>query len=737
MRRWLENAFLPRGPRSMHPDAARDRRDLPPRTGHTRWLRRLAAALTACLLLVCTAWGGFEMALSRLPPPPLAAAEKVSVTVLDRNDRLLRAFTTADGRWRLPLTHTDVDQRYLEILFAFEDRRFYEHGGVDVVALARAALQFVLHGRIVSGGSTLTMQTARLLDERHDRTISGKLAQILRAVQLERRLTKQQILDLYLRLAPFGGNIEGVRAAALAYLGKEPARLSIAEAALLVALPQSPEARRPDRHPEAARTARARVLERAVAGGAISKAEAIRASAERIPTRRREFPMLAPHLAEAEVAAFPGRPIHRLSIDRDSQRALQELVSQRAQLLGDHLSAALLAIDHTTGEVIAHVGSPGYLDTDRFGAIDMTAALRSPGSTLKPVVYGLGFERGLIHPETLIEDRPARFGSYRPENFDESYRGTVTIREALGASLNVPAVRVLDALGPDLFIGRLRRTGAEPVLPDAARPNLAVGLGGLGLTLRDLAGLYASLAQGGRYVALTHRKGEAAQRTLSGEIAGDARKALLSPVAAWYITDILKDAPAPANARSGRIAYKTGTSYGYRDAFAIGYDGRYCIAVWVGRPDGASTPGLIGRTAAAPILFDAFSRLAVTRSPLPKAPRGALRVSGAELPANLKRFDDRAPADGSNSPFQRAPLAIAFPPDRAELEVLNGAAPDPLPLKAEGGTLPLTWLIDGNPIPSKPHRRDVLWQPRGPGFARVSVIDAEGRVDRVTVRLRQ
>lgn len=703
----------------------------------SRWLRRVGILSIATIGLAVAAWAGFEAALSGMTPPPLKSAAEVSVTVVDRDDRLLRAFTTADGRWRLPATNQDVDQRYLAMLLAFEDRRFYEHGGVDILALGRAALQLAMHRRIVSGASTLTMQTARLLDQRHDRTLQGKFAQILRAIQLERQLSKNEILNLYLRLAPFGGNIEGVRAAALAYFGKEPSRLSLGQAALLVALPQSPEARRPDRFASAARQARDRVLERATAAGVITPAEAARARSEKVPTKRRQFPMLAPHLAEAEVASFPQRTVHRLTIDRDRQRALQTLIAERAKLLGDRLSAALLAIDHNTGEVIAHVGSPGYLDGDRFGALDMTGALRSPGSTLKPVVYGLGFERGIAHPETLIEDRPSRFGGYRPENFDEIYLGTITIREALASSRNVPAVRVLDELSPDLLVGRLRRAGASPVLPDAARPSLAIALGGVGLTLRDLAGLYASLAQGGRHVVLSHRKGEASQRMLTGAVARDKAKSLLTSVAAWYVTDILKDAPAPDNARSGRIAYKTGTSYGYRDAFAIGYDGRYTIAVWVGRPDEASTPGLIGRTAAAPILFDAFSRMSVKREPLPKAPVGAIRLNGPELPPNLQRFARFSVADQSGSSFHRDPLAISFPPDRSEVEVVAGADPDPLPLKAEGGALPLTWLIDGRPIRSAPHRRDAQWQPAGPGFVKVSVIDAEGRVDRVTVRLRQ
>ncbi len=699
--------------------------------------RRLAVALLILAVLPGIAWGAFEWALSSLPPPPLSNAAEVSVTVLDRNDRLLRAFTTKPGRWRLPVSHAEIDQRYLAMLLAFEDRRYWRHAGVDVPALGRAALQLIANGRVISGASTLTMQAARLLDQRHDRTLSGKLLQILRAVQLERRLSKTEILDLYLRLAPFGGNIEGIRAASLAYFGKEPKRLSVAQSALLVALPQSPEARRPDRYAANARRARDRVLARAVRTGVIKTAEAERALAEAVPSHRHPFPMLAPHLAETEVAAHPDRTIHQLTIDRGIQATLQSLLAERTKLLGERLSAALLAVDHVTSEVIAHVGSPEYLSGDRFGAIDMTSAVRSPGSTLKPIVYGLGFERGLAHPETLIEDRPARFGAYRPENFDNTYRGTVTIREALGASLNVPAVRVLDRLGPDLFIGRLRRAGANPRLPIAAKPSLAVGLGGLGMTLRDLTSLYASLAQNGRHVSLTHQKGAAAQKVLSGKIAGNARRQLLSPVAAWYITDILKDAPAPENARRGRIAYKTGTSYGHRDAFAVGYDGRHTVAVWVGRPDGASTPGLIGRTAAAPILFDAFARLISRRVPLPKPPVGTLRVSGAELPPNLKRFDRAIGMNQASATFHENPLLISFPPDRSELELITSEGEELLPLKAEGGVLPLTWLVDGRPIPSEPHRRQTLWRPGGPGFAQLSVVDAEGRVDRVTVRLRQ
>ena len=702
-------------------------------------LRWFAFALCGGAVAVGAGAVTLYVAVERLGPPKLDKVHDVSTIVLDRHDQLLRAFTTTEGRWRLPVAPDKVDERYLAMLMAFEDKRFYAHPGVDARALMRAAWQLVHNGHIVSGGSTLTMQVARLIEGRHERTASAKLKQILRALQLERHLTKQEILALYLRLAPFGGNIEGVRAASLTYFAKEPRRLSIGEAALLVALPQSPESRRPDRNPETARAGRNRVLERMAQAGVISQAEATRAHGEPVPHGRRAFPKFAAHLAETEVLAARKKSVHRLTIDRGVQSALETLAQEQAKLRGQKLSVAVLAVDHTTNEVIAHVGSAGYLDDERFGAIDMTTAVRSPGSTLKPFIYGLAFEAGIAHPETLIEDRPVRFGTYAPKNFDDDFHGTVTIREALAQSLNIPAVKVLAAIGPGKLAGRFRHIGVEPAFPDDTAPTLAMALGGVGLTLRDLTTLYASLARGGEAVTLRHRRDEAAtpnaaQLLLQGKRQPPAKRVLL-PVAAWYVTDILKDAPPPLNAKRGRLAYKTGTSYGYRDAWAVGYDGQHTVAVWVGRPDGAATPGLVGRVAAAPILFDAFARLSGRRKALSAPPAAALQVAnGSDLPPPLKRFREGG-RELAQGPYLEPPVHIAFPPDRAELEVaLENDAP--VLLKASGGVLPLTWLIDGAPIKSDPRARQVAWQPEGRGFAKLSVIDAKGRVDRVTIRLR-
>jgi len=386
--------------------------------------------------------------------------------------------------------------------------------------------------------------------------------------------------------------------------------------------------------------------------------------------------------------------------------------------------------------VLAYVGSAGYLDAGRSGAIDMVQAVRSPGSTLKPLIYGLAFEAGLAHPETLIEDKPARFGSYRPENFDEAFHGTVTVREALGLSLNVPAVKVLSAVGPGKLTARLHRAGVKTELPPETVPSLAVALGGIGMRLQDLTQLYVGIARGGEPVPLTWRRdGESLKQRLASDKEA-AKTRLLSPVAAWYVGDILKDAPAPLNARGGKLAYKTGTSYGYRDAWAVGFDGRHTIAVWVGRPDGASVPGLMGRLAAAPILFDAFQRVSEKRTPLRAPPAGVIRRAGSDLPPPLKRFRDGPDEAAPTGPFLDQPPLIAFPPDRSELDIAERDADEPVVLKAEGGALPLTWLIDGAPMAVNGNDREVDWTPPGKGFVKLQVIDAQGRADRVTVRLR-
>jgi len=680
-----------------------------------RWRVIVASAggVAAAVAFVCAAWA------YSLGPAPRGANLEYSHIVLDHEGRLLRAYATSDGRWRLPATEQDVDPRFLKLLFAYEDKRFRSHYGVDPVSLGRAAIQFAASGRIISGGSTISMQVARLLEPREQRSLSAKLRQMVRALELERTLGKNEILALYLTLAPYGGNLEGIRAASLAYLGKEPRKLSLAEAALLVALPQSPELRRPDRFPGAARAARDRVLDRIAAAGIVPGDEIARARSQSVPHARMQLPMLAPHAADKVVALEPDQRTHRLTIDLPFQKTLEELVRERARALGPDISVAILAVDNASGEVRAHVASADYFDTRRAGQVDMTQALRSPGSTLKPFIYGLGFEDGLIHPETLIDDKPARFGGYTPENFDLTFQGTVTIRRALQLSLNVPAIAVLGKVGVNRLSARLSQTGAELMLPKGEAPGLAIGLGGVGVRLSDLVMLYAGLARLGTAVPLSERQGIAPQNA----------HRLLDPVAAWYLGNILIGAPPPDNAPHGRIAFKTGTSFGYRDAWAIGFDGRMTIGVWVGRPDGAPVPGLVGRASAAPILFDAFARSGFAPVALPRAPKGAILTATNKLSPPLQRF-----GGGGSSAVAEPPL-IMFPPDGANLELAAGDQPNPIALKIVGGRTPLTVMVNGVPVPAQGGRGTVFFQPDGPGFVRLTVMDARGAASSVTVRL--
>jgi penicillin-binding protein 1C len=349
--------------------------------------------------------------------------------------------------------------------------------------------------------------------------------------------------------------------------------------------------------------------------------------------------------------------------------------------------------------------------------------LRSPGSALKPFIYGLGFEDGLIHPETLIEDRPIRYPGYHPENFDLTFQGTVTVRRALQLSLNVPAVAVLDQVGPNRLIARLGAAGAPLVFPRNETPGLALALGGVGVRLTDLTMLYAGLARQGTVAPLVERLGATPLPP----------RRLIEPVAAWYVGNVLLGSPPPENAAGGRIAFKTGTSYGYRDAWAIGFDGKRTIGVWVGRPDGAPVPGLVGRVSAAPILFDAFARLGQPLQPLKKRPKGALVATTAKLPPPLQRFASRGGAGEAMTPKVR----IVFPPNGASLELAarDGEKPDPIAIKIAGGTPPLNVLLNGLPIAAKKSARTLFFEPDGPGFARLTVTDATGAADSVMVRL--
>ena len=661
---------------------------------------RLALMLLAVSVLpalgVHAAWSRW---VDRTVLPPVLA--ETSVEMRDRDGHLLRAFDVEDGRVRLAVRTADVDRSFVDMLVRYEDKRFWRHGGVDLRALGRAMAQAARRGRIVSGGSTLTMQVARLLENGPTGSVLGKLRQMRVAWALERRLSKDGILQLYLQHAPYGGRIEGVRSASLLWFGKEPRRLSPEEAALLIALPQAPEARRPDRHPAQARAARDRVLARL----------------DQLPSETpvlalmRPVPQLAPHLADGLRAADPDARRFDTTLSRSLQMQVTALARTHVARLPTGVSAAVVVADHQTGAVLARLGAPAYSDAARtLGFVDMARAARSPGSTLKPLVYALAFDRGLAHPETEITDQPMHIGRYAPQNFDGFFRGDIAVRDALAQSLNVPVVALTDALGPDRLMAALRGFGVAPRLPGDAAPGLAVALGGVGVSLEELVTLYAGLAEGGQARPL---------HVLGGQ--GQSGPQVLAPRAAWQVGNILSDIPPPPGARAG-LAYKTGTSYGHRDAWAVGYDGRHVVGVWIGRPNGTPVPGAFGGDHAAPLLFEVFGRLKPDYDPLPPPPPDTLIVTQAQLPQHLRRFGDTAV--GARGP------EVAFPPDGAVL-----AASDSV-LKIRGGRLPLTVLVNGAPVEPRQRSRQIALGPLGPGFSDIAVIDAHGLSAHVTVQAR-
>jgi penicillin-binding protein 1C len=659
-------------------------------------MRRVVIALGGAALVACGV-----IAADRAFPPDLSRLATVSAELRDREGRLLAVSPTPGGVWRLATTVDDVPPRFLALLLAREDRRFRHHPGVDPLAVARATAQAAGEGRIVSGASTITMQVARLLEPK-PRTFGAKLAEMARAMQLEARHGKDEILGMWLTLAPFGGNLEGVRAASLALFGRPPPALDNAELALLVALPQRPSALRPDRFPEAARAARARVLRDAVAAGAIGEAEAEALATLPLAATRHAMPRHARHLA---AAAGPG--VTATTLDLALQRALEHLGDATAEVLPAGANVAILVVETATRQVAAHLG--GIAGEARGGALDLSRAVRSPGSALKPALVAEAIALGLVRPETRIADLPRRFADYAPENFDRGFAGDVTVAQALVRSLNLPAVALADAVGPLAFVAALKGAGIVPRLPPGATPSLPVALGGLGLTLWDLAALTAALADDGTVALPVWRAGDTV-----------LRRRFVGAAEAGAVRGILAAAAPPAGIvppREPRVAWKSGTSWGNRDAWAIGMSASHTIAVWVGRPDGTPVPGMTGRGAAGPVLFAAFGLLPdagplPVPPPLPPAPALARLGAGAA---------DR--------------LRLVFPPPGAALE-RSGITQSGITLRAAGGQRPLTWLVDGRPIPAERHRRETRWTPEGPGFYRVTVIDADGATAASEFRVR-
>jgi penicillin-binding protein 1C len=657
------------------------------------------------------------LTLDRLFPPDLARYHERSTEIVDANGRLLRAFTTPEGKWRLKTTADDVDPVYLALLKAYEDRRFDQHWGVDPLAAARAAGQWIGRGRIVSGASTLSMQASRLLEPR-PRSLLTKTIQSARALQLEWRYSKREVLAIYLTLAPMGGNLEGVRAASLAYFGKEPKQLSPAEAALLVAIPQSPERRRPDRAGDRAQAARDRVLVRGLEHGVVDQAAYERAISRPAPARRLALPMQAPHLSAWLASQSPGTVVPT-TLRFELQTALTQLAAEERGQFTDKAEIALVVLDNRTGGVVVWLGGSDFFG--RTGQVDLVRAHRSPGSALKPLIYAMAFDDRTLHPDTLVEDVPVRFRDWLPRNFDRDHQGAVTVRRALQQSLNVPAVLAMEKVGPQRFLSTLRTAGVAPGLPPGDSGNsLGIALGSATVSPLEMAGLYAGLANGGSFAPPIVRR----------DRPGPAPVRLIGPTAAWYVAEVLADAPLPEGfaslpvaLRDRRIAYKTGTSAGFRDAWAATYSANWTVVVWVGHADGTPRPGQLGRLAALPVALKAFSRLPAEDNRATPPPPDVLRVaSHRELPPRMRTLAPTVESPGEN----RGGPRIAYPPADARIEL---GAREAVPLSALGGEGRLRWLVDGRPLDS------ARWVPDGPGQARVAVVDEAGRSTSVTVRI--
>jgi penicillin-binding protein 1C len=619
------------------------------------WRRRGKWSIATLLIGIATA-----LLLDRMFPLPLPDSASRSTVVLARDGSPLRAFADRNGIWRYPVRVDEVSPLYVEALLGYEDRWFWRHAGVNPVSLLRAAAQFVRHGHIVSGGSTLTMQVARILDGEPSRSFGGKFLQILRALQLEAHLTKREILELYLDHAPFGGTIEGVEAASWAYLGKSARRLSRAEAALLAVLPQAPSRLRPDRHADAAREARDKVLDRMAALGIWNAAAVHDARIESVAARSLRPPLHAALLARRLRMEHPREARITSTIDVGLQRALEERVADYVARLPARTSAALIVVDNETLEARTYIGAAEFGDAARLGHVDMVQAWRSPGSTLKPFLYGLALDDGLIHSESLLIDAPQSFGGYRPGNFDAAFNGPVGAAEALRLSLNVPAVDLLDRVGPIRFAARLANAGVTLRLPRGVMPNLTVILGGAGARLEDLVGAYAALNREGVAGRVRYRTDDPL-----------VERRVMSEGAAWIVRTILEAHPRPGYApdtfdpgRHPRIAWKTGTSYGFRDAWAIGSTRDHTVGVWIGRPDGTPLPGQYGAVTALPLMFRVIDSL----------PRGPLSSAPEPPPASVSEAEICWP------------LGLAFDPahpgschEKREAWVLDGVIPPTLP----------------------------------------------------------
>lgn len=664
------------------------------------WLKGFLA-LTWCAIL----------SLLAFPVATQEVRDEVGATLYDTHGQVLARYPTQDNYWRFAVQLEDIDPLFIQALLAIEDECYFTHSGVDIPAILRALKSWRETGEVVSGASTITMQLVRQYKPR-DRVLASKFIESIAAIKYEFIYTKNNILEQYLTRISYGGNIQGIEAATWRYYGKKPEQLTWDEIALLIALPQAPEARRPDRHPVGAKAGRDRILDRLVRAGLLTQIIADEAKEIPVPREIYNFP------SESDIGApllfVKGQDV-KSYIDPKVQNLAHETLRMALNRDKRTVNASVVIVENKTRHVIGHV-TAGKREHEG-GWLDLTRSIRSPGSTLKPFIYGLAMSDGKANANSPIMDMPTRFGAYQPENFNRRYHGTVRLKDALKHSLNVPAVAALEQVGAARFEALLASAGASPRLSSHREKDsgLSLALGGAGMQAVDLATLYTGLANDGKVAPLIWTKNQ--------KISQDTVQILPKNVAK-EVTKVLASATPPQGRMPGTlaegrpsIAYKTGTSYGARDSWAAGYTQSYTVIVWVGRPDGAPRPGETGRRSAAPLLFDIFDRMAV-ESNYPKA-----SLKQREKPRTKK----------TDLPFKTALNSgpqISFPSDGSE--VLVKAKASGLNLRAQSSR-DLRFYVNGEKLEVK--YGSAKFKPETSGFYTLKVVDSEGRSARSRFRV--
>ncbi|MBI3259910.1 MAG: penicillin-binding protein 1C [Ignavibacteriae bacterium] len=529
-------------------------------------------------------------------------------TIVTANDgTVLYSFLSPDDKWRMKTELPEIIPALKTAVIAKEDRWFYWHFGVNPIAVIRAAFNNIIHLRTTSGASTITMQVARLLEPKN-RTFWNKLTETFRAVQLELHYSKNEILQMYLNLVPFGGNVEGVKAASLIYFGRLPDHLSLAQITALTIIPNRPTSLSLGKNNDLIQKERNKWLYRFRKRNLFPARDIQDALNEPLDAVRHDPPRIAPHFALRMKLMFPNEAIIKTGLRNPIQQKIEQLAlnySRRMRFTGVN-NASVLILDNQTHNVVGYIGNPDFNDINHQGQVDGVKAVRSPGSALKPLIYALAIDKGLLTPKTIITDVPVNFDGFAPENFNRKFNGSISVEKALAFSLNVPAVKTLDKLGVPLFVDKLHQLGFQQIRKDSRMLGLSVALGGCGVRLEELTNLYCVFANGGEFYPLQWLK----QSNLNQP------SKVMSKGAAFMVTEILTQPTRPdipnlaqSSIHVPKIAWKTGTSYGRRDAWSVGYNKRYTIGVWVGNFDGTGAPELTGADAATPLLFDIFNSL--------------------------------------------------------------------------------------------------------------------------------